>query len=109
MYKFFYILLFISGLSFICSAENGGDKVSGQTLKQEINEIRYKIIVSDRTINISPLPPKSFVLIFDSSGRNVFKQIVKDTSVNIPVRSGGVYIIRIQNGEEIFTRKILVS
>lgn len=67
----------------------------------------FHITSSNRNINISGLNPNSYLMVFDASGRNVFKGNTSN-NISIPVRGKGVFIIRVQNGKEVFTQKVLV-
>lgn len=73
----------------------------------EDGQPKFHITSSDHTIKISGIKSKSYLMVFDTVGRNVFKGTVSD-SVVIPIRSKGVFIIRIQSETEISTQKILV-
>lgn len=69
----------------------------------------YTISASNEIITISSLTAGSQVWVFDASGRNIYNKIVKSDLINVPVRSRGVFIIRIKNDKEIFTSKILIK
>jgi len=73
-------------------------------------EMKHQISISNQTINISQLEAGSYVMIFDASGRNIYKNTLRSYgSVSVPIRNRGVYIIRIQNNKIISTQKILVK
>jgi len=69
----------------------------------------YRITGGYRNIYIQQLEPDTYVMVFDGSGRNLYKQTVGPGSISVPVRSKGVFIVRIQKGKEIYTQKVLVK
>lgn len=69
----------------------------------------YRIIGGYRNIYIQQLEPDTYVMVFDGSGRNVYKQTVGPGSISIPVRTKGVFIVRIQKGKDIYAQKVLVK
>lgn len=85
---------------------NGNSLHSGSSLDYP-QGVQLQITTTNQTINIRNLPSDSYLMVFDASGRNVFKGAVSQ-SVSIPVRGKGVYIIRAQVGKEILSQKVLV-
>lgn len=76
---------------------------------EKLQTSSYRIISIDQTITINQLVPGSFVTIFDASGRNIYKQTIKENSISVPVRYKGIYIVRIARDKNIFTQKVLVK
>lgn len=70
---------------------------------------KYLITTNNASINISRLEAGSYVMIFNASGRNIYKRSVDSGSISVPVRGKGLFIIRIQTNKEVFTQKILVK
>lgn len=73
------------------------------------NKPSYTISTSDETITISYLTIGSQVWVFDSSGRNVYNKVIKSNLINVPIRSKGVYIIRVKSDKDISTVKVLIK
>lgn len=104
-------------LSFFCCitstslCENGyGSPIesSDPTLTENYKS-GYTISATNEVITISSLTAGSQVWVFDASGRNIYNKIVKNDLINVPIRSRGVFIIRIKNDKEIFTTKIFIK
>lgn len=68
----------------------------------------YTISALDNAIVISSLATGSQIWVFDASGRNIYNKTAKNSSITVPIRSNGIFIIRIKSDKEIFTSKILV-
>lgn len=113
MKKILYIIFFFISLIPFSHLQGKNIHDMGSIFDSQYKESAtspYKITSYELTINIQNLTSDSFVMIFDASGRNVYKQTVKQSSISIPVRSRGVYIIRIENSnKDIYTQKILVN
>lgn len=73
------------------------------------NESTYTILASTETILISSLTPGAHIWVFNAYGQNVYNKIAKDDSVKVPIRSKGVFIVRIKTGKEIYTTKVIVK
>ncbi|MDL2214818.1 T9SS type A sorting domain-containing protein [Dysgonomonas sp. OttesenSCG-928-M03] len=71
--------------------------------------IKCRIHSSDQTIHINQLEEKSYIMIFDASGRNIYKGNTSNNSISVTVRNKGVFIIRIQQAKNIHTEKILIK
>lgn len=79
------------------------------TILKESTKLGYTISTSDEYITISSLAVGSHVWVFDSSGRNVYNREIKSNPINVPIRSKGIYIIRVKTDKEISTVKVLIQ
>lgn len=111
MKKYLYIAFF-----FICiistSIPNAVYANNNTAISNQQNQIEapvYNIYSTNKTIYITPLVSNSYVMIFDGTGRNVYKQFCKESLLSVPVYRQGMYIIRIQKGKSVFTQKVLVK
>lgn len=111
MRRVFYIIILFSVISIPVTRGTNfyWNDVDSNFPVEKLQTLQYKIASNNHTITINHLNPESFVTIFDASGRNVYKRVVNDGFVSIPVRQRGVYIVRIKNGKDIYTQKILVN
>ena len=66
-----------------------------------------KIYVSDYHLQISNVPNPSIISVFDVSGRLITRTSAVSSSVMIPVRQTGVYIVQIRNNTQTFMQKIV--
>lgn len=69
----------------------------------------YNILASNDAIRISSVIQGSHIWVFNAYGQNIYNKTVKDNSVTIPIRSKGVFIIRIKTDKEIYTTKVIVK
>lgn len=77
-------------------------------LKEDTKSV-YIISTSNESITISYLTIGSHVWVFDSSGRNIYNKVTKNSLINVPIRSKGIYIIRVKTGKDISTVKVLIK
>lgn len=106
--KKYILLLLIVALCF--TTGKGQDRIYIGTGQQSSRNIlpHYHLYIENRSINISGLVPGEHAMIFDSAGRNVFKKTVQTDYLSVKVRDRGMYIIRIQRSNNVFTERVLV-
>ena len=76
---------------------------------KENSKASYTISATNESITISSLSVGSQISVFDSSGRNIYNKAAKSDFVIVPIRSKGIFIIRIKINKEIFTTKIFIK
>lgn len=111
MKQFIIILTFLCCITSASLCENCYESCieSADPLFTENAKPSYTIAVSSEAITISSLTAGTQVWVFDSSGRNVYNKVVKSDFIIVPIRSRGVFIIRIKTDKDIFTSKVLIK
>lgn len=104
----FLFLCCITGTSLCGDSYEPLFELSDPLLKESYTS-DYIISATTEAITISSLTACSQVSVFDSSGRSIYNKTVKGDFVNVPIRSRGMFIIRIKNDKEIFTTKIFIK
>lgn len=69
----------------------------------------YVISTTSEAILISSIPEGSHIWVFNPSGQNIYNKVAKESFVTVPIRSKGVFIIRIKSSKEIYTTKVIVK
>ncbi len=111
MKQLIIILLFFCGIATTSPCENSYE-LSFESLNpvfKDNNKTSYTISASNEAIIISSLSAGSQIWVFDASGRNIYNKIIKNDFTTVPIRSKGVFIIRIKSNTEIFTTKIFIK
>lgn len=91
-------------------AENIYEKIYGlgSSIQNEEKSGDNQIIVNGKHITLNGFSPDSEVKIYDILGQLVDKSRF-ETSCNISIKSEGIYILHLKNGENYITKKILIS
>lgn len=103
-----FLVCFTTGFTLAKSSYEPNIEISDPILKNE-TKASYIVSTTTQAIFISSITRGSHIWVFDASGRNVYNKVAKDNAVTVPIRSKGVFIIRIKTDKEIFTTKVLVK
>ncbi|PXV69248.1 putative secreted protein (Por secretion system target) [Dysgonomonas alginatilytica] len=112
MKQLIIILLFfcsITGTS-VCGNYHGSphfDFISSNPKNE--NKPNYSISASNEAILISSVAQGSQIWVFNASGQNIYNKVAKESFVAVPIRSKGIFIIRIKSSKEIYTTKVIVK
>ncbi len=111
MKKLLCLWLFICCTSGVSLATNAALETNKEKEYSFVDtpKAKYRIYSTNQTIHINQLDGNPYIMIFDASGKNVYKGTTSHNSISVPVRSRGVFIIRIQQGKDIYTEKILIK
>lgn len=100
--NYFYTIILFCLVSIAASAQDGRLQ-QGETLGFYPNPVNNgKIFITSKT-NLD-----KEILIFDVLGKKVFQTVTSSKEVNINAIPSGVYIIKITEGENTTTRKLIV-
>lgn len=105
------ILILLCSITDASLCENYSELSAEQLtpIAKSYNKPSYVIETSNEYITISSLATGSQVWIFDSSGRSICNKTVKNETITIPIRSRGVFIIRVKLDKKISTTKVLIN
>ncbi|MEI7502647.1 MAG: T9SS type A sorting domain-containing protein [Paludibacter sp.] len=80
------------------------------------NSVSYKIaniysycINKQIVTNLTEINGKSLITIYDARGRLIKSLQTSNSQLSIPVPNAGMYLVRVINGEKVFTQKVIVQ
>lgn len=110
--KYFYLLLFILFLSFSAQAQEGKDSFFGNKNQEQPFEnlnIYPNPVGNGRIFLTSKTNSIKEIEIFDVLGKRVLQISITTKELNVSMLSPGVYIIKIKEGDQRATRKLVVK
>ncbi len=110
--KYFYFLLFTFIFSLSTQAQESKDMVFGNRNQDQYFEnlnIYPNPVGNGRVIVSSKTNAEKEIEIFDVLGKRVLQVTITTKELNVSSLSPGVYIIKIREGEQRATRKLIIK
>jgi hypothetical protein len=106
--------LLCSNYSFIASegTDNSRFVLSAQRISTEINATEYEtgfptLVIRNRNLFINNLHERTWVRVFDATGRLIFNQINPNSSMEIKLQTQGMYTVQFEFGNKYYLKKIV--